>query len=99
MKKITTLLATLLSVFALLLVPVVGVQAQAEDPIVIDDPSEVTPSAEDEEAEDEVAGIPETGFAPAENKVAANLAVFLGGSALGAALGFGVLAFRKKYSQ
>lgn len=96
MKKTIQLLATITTVFALLLVPVISVQAQSEDPIIIEDDFEMTPTQEDT---DEVAGIPDTGIAPADNRLATNVAVFVGGSAIGAALGFGALALRKKYSQ
>lgn len=98
MKKITQFLATVMTVFALLLIPVVGVQAQVDDPIpveedvIVDD--ELAPAETKEGAVPEGAEV--TGFGPADNRAAANIAVFVGGSALGAALGFGLLLWRKK---
>lgn len=46
--------------------------------------SETTPAA------------PKSGIAPTKNKLAQNALVFLGGGALGAGLGLGIIAVRKK---
>ena len=42
------------------------------------------------------AGVPDTGFTPADNKLIASLGVFIIGASLGGALGFGYIQLKKK---
>ena len=44
----------------------------------------------------QTASVPDTGFAPTQNKMFAQAMVFIGGAALGGALGFGIVQIRKK---
>lgn len=80
----------------------IGVHAQA-DPIPIDEEPDTT--LLDEEPEEEVpaeetkAGAPDTGIAPSENRLVASSLVFIGGAALGGALGFGFVQYKRKSQQ
>jgi hypothetical protein len=46
----------------------------------------------------ESAGVPDTGFAPKQNKLVASSLVFIGGAAIGGLVGFGIHNYRKKSS-
>ena len=76
------------------------VNAQAIE--VDEDPStsqlEADTTVEEAPAEEtkEEAGVPETGIAPQQNKVLASSLVFIGGAAIGGALGFGIVKLRRK---
>ncbi len=95
MKKIARIFSSIITVAALTLVPAV---VHAQSTIDIDDPTLGTtdtttlPST----GGTETPATPDTGIAPSENKVVANTLVFIGGSALGAALGYGFLTYRKR---
>lgn len=87
MKKLSRILTTLVTITSLSLAPM-AVHAQVEevtpDPTVTNLPATgATPEA------------PDTGISPS-NKPAQTVAVFIGGSVLGAALGLGIVTLRKK---
>lgn len=88
MKKIARIFASLLTVATLTLLPTV-VHAQTIESIEVDGSALPTTGAE-------TPATPDTGFAPSDNKVLKNSLVFITGSALGAGLGYGYLAARKK---
>jgi hypothetical protein len=90
MKKLLQITAISLVLLSVLLIPSV---ARAEDAEPVDD-SGVTTSLPDTGAAEEVSA-PDTGIAPS-GRVAQNTAVFVGGSLLGAGIGFGVVTLRKK---
>lgn len=92
MKKFARIISSVLTITALTLVPAVA-HAQV-DPLEVEDPSATT---EIPTTGAETPATPDTGIAPSENKVVANTLVFIGGSALGAAVGYGFLSYRKKH--
>ncbi len=88
MKKILQLLVASLAVLSIGFTPVV-VHAQGVE--TVDEPDTTAlPSTGGTEA-----AAPDTGIAPS-NHVAQNTAVFVGGSILGAGIGLGLVALRKK---
>lgn len=98
MKKIARILLSATTALSLLVVPVV-VQAQDADPIVVDDPfvTDQLP-ATGATPEPVTPTTPDSGIAPPA-ELAKSAAVFVGGSALGAGLGFGLVSMRKKQLQ
>lgn len=90
MNKIKRLLTTSLMITSLSLLPTAAF-AQ-----VVEVPSEETPPVVTTETDAKAAGVPNTGIAPRSHPASANGLVFIGGSALGAALGLGLIARRKK---
>lgn len=102
MKKFTLIIASML--VAVVLSGSQIVNAQATEDITLDDlPSDFSSlDVDTAEAADtttdttETAAVPDTGFAPTENKVLASSMVFIGGAALGGALGFGLIQLKKK---
>ncbi len=100
MKKISQLTIALVIMLSFV-VTTVRVNAQAievdEDPstsqLEADTTVEETATTEEETKD---AGVPETGFAPQQNKVLASSLVFVGGAAIGGALGFGIVQLRRK---
>lgn len=105
MKKILHITTTFfISLFIVLTVVAPGVHAQTT--IDVDEDSSTDSSALDTDIDDisttdtsdteETAGVPETGIAPSQGKLLINSAVFIGGAALGAALGFGIIKLRRK---
>lgn len=99
MKKFITLMFSfILLSFSL---ATVGVQAQA-DPIPIDAEPDTTlleEEQEEEPVEEAKAGTPDTGIAPSENRFVASSLVFIGGAAIGGALGFGLVQYKRKIQQ
>ncbi|MFO0971198.1 MAG: hypothetical protein U0520_02490 [Candidatus Saccharimonadales bacterium] len=96
MKKIASILSSIITVAALTFVPAV-VHAQSTIDIGdstsgTTDPTTPLPST----GGTDTPATPDTGIAPSENKVVANSLVFVGGAALGAALGYGFLSYRKR---
>lgn len=63
------------------------------DSVLLDDTTEDVTLTEDT-ATTEEAGVPDTGFAPS-NRVATSALVFMGGAAIGGAIGFGFLKLRQ----
>lgn len=103
MKKIVRIITPLFIVAALLAVPL-GVQAQVidipaddedESLLMTDFDTDPLPSTGAETPTPVAA--PDTGFGPSENKVVANLSVFMIGSLLGASLGYGAIVLKKKF--
>ena len=90
MKKILRLIAASAFVFSLTLAPL-AVRAQVVEEV---DGTDETTTALPSTGGTEVAA-PDTGIAPS-NHVARNVAVFVGGSTLGAAVGFGLVTLKKK---
>lgn len=86
MNKITRFIASFVTVTSLTLVPV-AVHAQVVETVPADTTIPTTGGSE--------VKAPDSGIAPS-NKVARNSVVFIGGSLLGAGLGFGVITLRKK---
>lgn len=100
MKKITRFTTSFLATGALVLIPMTA-HAQDATPIEVGGgPSSSTPAPTNPTTPTTptTAGTPETGFAPKGHYVTENLAVFVGGSVLGAALGIGVITLRRKHS-
>lgn len=89
MKKIVQFVAAFITVLSIGLAPV-AVQAQVVEEV---EPTDTTTLPQ-------TGGVqaPDTGIAPS-NRVAQNAAVFIGGSALGAGLGLGIVVLRKKKFQ
>lgn len=87
MKKFLQILVAAVAVVSFGLAPVV-VQAQTVEEI--DDPTTTLPSTGGSEV-----AAPDTGIAPTNN-VVRNTAVFIGGSLLGAGIGLGFVAMKKK---
>jgi hypothetical protein len=99
MKKIARIFTPVLIVAALLLVPL-STHAQVID---LPNEEEPTPTTTTEEIPSTGAAptptvAPDTGFSPSENKVLANLSIFVIGGAMGGALGYGVVFLKKKYN-
>ena len=97
MKKITTQLASLISLFMLVFSVSVFAQAPIQD---VDDSSDdlsALESAEDESEQESAttAKSPDTGIAP-ENRLLASTMVFAGGAALGGLLGFSYIQLKKR---
>ncbi len=92
MKKIARILSLIVTVTALTLVPVA---VHAQSTIDINDPTTTDPTTLPTTGA-ETPATPDTGIAPTENKLVANSLVFIGGGALGAALGYGFLTYRKR---
>lgn len=91
MKKFARILSAIVTALSLVLTPAV-VHAQV-DPVEIGDSTDTTiPTT----GGTDTPATPDTGIAPQDNKVLANLSVFVVGSAIGAAVGFGILTVRKK---
>lgn len=88
MKKFLRIVAASLTVLSITLAPV-AVHAQVVEEVE-SDPTTALPSTGGTDV-----AAPDTGIAPS-NRVAQNSAVFIGGSLLGAGIGLGVIAFRKK---
>lgn len=96
MKKIASILTPVLIVAALLVVPL-GVQAQVIDvPVDEEIPAPTATDPLPSTGAGTPTTAPDTGFAPSENKVVANLSVFVIGGLLGAGLGYTFIAFKKK---
>lgn len=92
MKKISRIIALIVLATSMSLVPV-AVSAQGADPIPVDTGAPAAtelPSTGGSEVK-----APNTGIAP-NSKVAQNAVIFTVGSALGAAVGLGVITIRKK---
>jgi|GEM_PF-5822757 len=94
MKKFVRTLISVATVLSLALVPVA---VHAQDPIEIGSGDTTAPVTTPATAATTPA-TPDTGVAPQSNKVMINSAIFLGGSALGAAVALGYLSLRKKHS-
>lgn len=86
MKKFTRFLAAFATIISISLAPA-AVHAQVEEVITEPDPTTTTLP--------ETGGVPDSGIAPS-SKTAQTAMVFVGGSALGAAVGLGVVTLRKK---
>jgi len=96
MKKVARILSSIITVASLALVPG-AVHAQTSDPIEVGSSSTTpTDATATTTTTPTTPATPDTGIAPAHNKVVLNSAVFMGGSALGAGLGYGYLTMRKK---
>lgn len=99
MKKIRILIASM-AVLGLLVVPVASTQAQStgiDDVVVVDDGvDQETALTPEETKEGATPAAPDTGIAPTDNRAFMSIAVFVGGAALGTALGFGAVALSKK---
>ena len=97
MKKITQIFASISIVSSLLFVPasVLALDIPSVDVTTTDvtDPTATTDPTTTS------AGVPETGIAPQQSKLAQNTVVFLVGSSIGAALGVGIISARKKKTQ
>lgn len=101
-KSIAKVIATSAILAALVVVPG-AVHAQESGVIEVGDGSTTTsasptpttdvPSTGATEA---APATPNTGIAPSENKLAQNALVFIGGGAIGVALGYGIITIRKK---
>lgn len=96
MKKIARIISSFVTVASLTLIPVTAVHAQVDPVEVGDSTTTTTTDTTIPTTGGTTPATPDTGIAPAENRVVANSLVFVGGSALGAALGLGYLAYRKK---
>ena len=94
MKKIARILTSIITVATLTLVPV-AVHAQTPDPIEVGELTTTDPSTLPTTGA-ETPATPDTGFAPQENIVVKSSMIFVGGSALGAGLGYAYLSARKK---
>jgi len=93
MKKIARIITSATTIATIALLPG-AVRAQGVVPIEVGSSATTPPTTTTDTVT--TAGIPNTGIAPAHNKVFTNSLVFIGGSALGAGLGFGYLTMRKK---
>lgn len=101
MKRLSLLLVAVLAITFVTSRAVVRAET-----ITLDDPDSSSSSALDADtatdtssttdSETKAATVPDTGFAPTENKVFTSSMVFLGGAALGGAIGFGIIQLRKK---
>lgn len=91
MKKITKIIAVFLAVLSISFAPA-AVQAQVVEEVNPDPTAATTPLPSTGGSEVQA---PDTGIAPS-NRVAQNAAVFIGGSLLGAGIGFGIVTLRKK---
>lgn len=88
MKKFTLKIIVVLS---LLILPNISTYAQGLDPIEVPGPSQ----QENQDSEEgDTPRTPETGIAPS-GRVAQNIAVFVGGSAIGLAIGFGIISLQR----
>lgn len=95
MKKIASIVTPALIVATLLFAPL-SVQAQVID-VPSDDPLPTTNTLPETGASTPTPTVaPDTGFGPSDNKVIANLSVFIVGGLMGAALGYGVIFLKKK---
>lgn len=94
MKKIARIITSFIAALSLVLTPVIA-HAQVQ-PLEVGGTSTTDTSGTIPTTGGETPATPDTGIAPAENKVAANAIVFIGGSAIGAAIGYGFLTLRKK---
>jgi hypothetical protein len=90
MKKFLRLITASVIVFSLALTPVVVRAEVVEEVDGTGDTTAPLPSTGGTEV-----AAPDTGIAPSSN-VARNVAVFVGGSALGAAAGVGLVTLKKK---
>lgn len=98
MKKIASKITPFLIAAALFVVPL-GVQAQGVVDVTDDTPPQgvqQTPNDALPETGAAPTVAPDTGFAPTENKVVANISVFTIGSLMGIALGYGIVFLKKK---
>ncbi len=96
-QKITRIVLSLATVmsFSLVAVPV-GAQGVVEVGPTATPPPVTTPAPTAADTTGgKGAGVPATGVAPQSNRVALATLIFLGGSAAGAALGFGVVQLRR----
>ncbi len=98
MKKITHIIASISIVSSLLFAPAI-VLAEDIPSIDVNAADATTDPTADASTTDTTTGVPETGIAPQQSKLAQNTVVFLVGSSIGAALGVGVIAARKKKTQ
>lgn len=90
--------AIVMAITAVLMLSFSGVaRAQSSEEITLDEPDSVLleDTAEDTSSTEATAGVPDTGFAPS-NRVAASAMVFIGGAAIGGAIGLGFLKLKQK---
>jgi len=105
MKKIKNYIALSVLIFSILLTPVVvkaevipidGDTSTDSSILGTDSPDTPTDTANTAETNQDSAGVPDTGFAPTQNKILASSSVFIGGALLGGLLGFGIIKYRQK---
>ena len=108
MKKITLINRSIISAALLLVILVVPSTVRAQQSGVIEvgggqspaAPTTPLPSTGGSDAaapaQAPAPATPNTGIAPSENKPMQNALVFIGGGALGAGIGFGIITVRKK---
>ena len=97
MKKYTHKLIASFMALSLLLTPSVALAQSVEDVTVGDDEFTTLDVDETTETTDaEVAGVPDTGFAPTDNKLIASSSIFIGGAALGGLIGLGYVQLKKR---
>lgn len=99
MKKITALITSLSIISSLVLLPGIVLAEDTGIPSIDVSTADATSDPSTTSTTDTTAGVPETGIAPQQSKLAQNSVVFLVGSSVGAALGVGIVAARKKKSQ
>ena len=99
MKRFARILASTLIAFSILTAPTL-VSAQDAGPIVIDtQEGDDIPSTGASPEPTHAPATPETGLAPTENKLLQNGIVFIIGGTLGAGIGLGVIALKKRQTQ
>ncbi len=99
MKKIARIVVSAAMTLSILVVPTAA-YAESTSTIVVDDPTASTALPATGATETPTTPTtPNSGAAPLQSKLAQNAAVFIGGSTLGAALGFGVITLRRKQNQ
>ncbi|MCA9301536.1 hypothetical protein H6801_01510 [Candidatus Nomurabacteria bacterium] len=99
MKKFARILILTLVAFSILTTPTL-VSAQDAGPIVIDtQEGDDIPSTGAAPESTPAPATPETGFAPTENKLLQNGIIFTIGGTLGAGIGLGIVALKKRQAQ
>ena len=93
MKKIAQLLTVTAIVLSALIVPV-ATFAQDVPTVEITD-TDPLPTTTTDTTTPTTAGVPETGIAPQPSKLLQNTLIFIVGSSIGAAIGFGIVSYKK----
>ncbi len=105
MNKTKKLIVLALVIFSLVLAPTVaraevipidGDTSTNSSILGTDTTDTSTDTAAAAETNQDSAGVPDTGFAPTQNKILASSSVFVVGAILGGLLGFGVIKYRQK---
>jgi hypothetical protein len=98
MKKYTHKLVASFMAVSLLLTPSVVLAQAVEDVTIGGSESTTLDVSETSTATTgvEAAGVPDTGFAPTDNKLIASSSVFIGGAVLGGLIGLGYVQLKKR---